>query len=232
MNARTCYKLGLALLAAALAGASGCAPFRPFRDPVSPTPPPQYRSTEPQTEPAAAEPVPGGRVVAASGWEQPPMPPPRPPHQPQPYPLPQPQPYPVHQYPPTPSAPPVFADPRLRSNPTVLGGTLELGPNEVPLDRVVALTKHIEAVLAQNAHLNARIKELEALAVGREQALAEAEREVAAVTADAAKARTALQTQLAVLQAQLKKYEDDDIQFLEAALKLLKKIAEQQGGKP
>ncbi len=230
MDARTSYKLGLALLAAA----SGCAPLRPFRDPVPPTP--QYKNVEPYVEPyvdpAAAEPVPGGRIVAASGWEPPPMPPPRPPYQPQPYPLTQPQPYPGHQYPPAPGAPPVFADPRLRTNPTVLGGRIELGPNEAPLDRVVALTKHIEAVLAQNAHLAARVKELEALAVGREQALAEAEREIATLNADAAKARAALLAQLASFQAQLKKYEDDDIQFLEAALKLLKKIAEQHGVKP
>ena len=104
------------------------------------------------------------------------------------------------------------------------GGRLNLGPTEIPADRVVELAKHLETVLAQNRDLLARIRELEALGVGREQALAEAVREIDIVTADAAKTRAALQAQVLALQGKIKQLEEEDVEFLREVLKALNKL--------
>jgi hypothetical protein len=126
--------------------------------------------------------------------------------------------------PPGPYTPPQFADPHVRTNPTVTGGRLNLAPYEVPADRVIELTKQMEIILAQNAVLQSRIKELESLAMGREQALAEAMREVETVTALAAKERATFQAQIDTLQGKIKQLEEEDIIFLRAVIDALGKL--------
>jgi chromosome segregation ATPase len=120
--------------------------------------------------------------------------------------------------------PPPGVDPHLRISPTVTGGRLNLGPGEVPTDRVVELSKQLEVLLAQNRDLLARIKELETLGVGREQALAEAMREIDTLTAASDKERAALQAQVLALQGRIKQLEEEDIIFLRAVLDALGKL--------
>jgi hypothetical protein len=115
-------------------------------------------------------------------------------------------------------------DPHIRPVPTVVGGRLALGPGDVPADRVVELSIELDALLAQNRELLARIKDLEAAGAGREAALEEARREIDAVTASAAKTRAALEEQAAALQAKLRQLEDDDVAFLRAALEALGRL--------
>ncbi len=122
------------------------------------------------------------------------------------------------------TAPNPAADPHLRISPTATGGRLNLGPYEVPADRVVELSKNLEVALAQNRDLLARIKELEALGVGREQALAEAVREIDAITAAGAKERSALQAQILALQGKIRQLEEEDIIFLRAVIEALGKL--------
>ena len=68
----------------------------------------------------------------------------------------------------TPPLPSKF-DPHVRAVPTAAGGRLALAPYEVPTDRVVELTMHLERLLAENRNLAVRLKEFETLGVGREQ---------------------------------------------------------------
>jgi cell division protein FtsB len=117
-----------------------------------------------------------------------------------------------------------FADPHLRSFPTVTGDRLNLAPWEAPADRVVDLTRQLESLNAQNAVLAARIKELNAQAAGREQARAEAAREVDATAAAAAKERAALEAQAAALRLRIKRLEEDDLAFLRAAIEALGRL--------
>jgi hypothetical protein len=123
-----------------------------------------------------------------------------------------------------PVGPTAFADPHLRAFPTVTGDRLNLAPWEVPADRVVDLTRQLETLNAQNNVLLARIKELDAQAAGREQALSEAAREVEATTVAAAKERAALEAQAAALQDRIKRIEEDDIAFLRAAIEAVGRL--------
>jgi hypothetical protein len=113
--------------------------------------------------------------------------------------------------------------------PTVTGGALELAPWEVPTDRVVELSKQLELAQAQNRDLLARIKQLEGLGLGREQALVEAMREIDTVTTDAARTRAALQTQIAVLQDRIRRLEAEDVKFLQAVIDALKQLVPPEG---
>ena len=81
-------------------------------------------------------------------------------------------------------------DPHMRSTPTLVGGRLELGPWEVPADRVVELTRQIESLAALNQSLQARIRDLEMNGVSREQSLAEAVRDLESSETDLAKMKT------------------------------------------
>lgn len=250
MDAQTPTRSSLCLLAVALAAtlATGCETLRGFRsDPgVSRFPPgdqaPAVTDQFPTGTPASNA-IPGGTVVGAGGVVAPQVVPPvQPPAQPQVQPpasLPQPRPFPAPPGWPTgangqpmmmPPAPPgnggptQFADPHIRLNPTVVGGRGQLAPWETPADRMVEISKHLEAALAQNRDLLARIKELETLGISREQALAEAMREIDAVTAAGVKQRATLQAQIDALQAQIKLMEQEDIVILELMVKALKKL--------
>jgi hypothetical protein len=123
-----------------------------------------------------------------------------------------------------PTGPTAFADPHLRAFPTVTGDRLNLAPWEAPADRVVDLTRQLEALNAQNTILMARIKELDAQSAGREQALSEAAREVDATVAAAAKERAALEAQAAALRLRIRRLEEDDIAFLRAAIEALGRL--------
>jgi hypothetical protein len=244
VNARTCYLRGLCLLVAALA--TGCAPLRGFRNPDTFDPnrstlapgslglPANDGEIQPDT-------IPGGTVVAAGGPlkgslatptpQDPPANNPTPPvptsalAQPRPYPQTNGQP----MMPPAgaPGMPPTqFADPRLRTNPTVTGGRLQLSPWEVPTDRVIELTKQLELLAAQNNALLLHIKELESQSISREQSLKEAEREIESLIAAAAKERATLQAQIDLLQAKIKQLEEEDIKILELVIEALKKLLE------
>ena len=247
MDVWTLTRSVLCLLVVALA--TGCGTLRGSRTaPVVPPmlPDPGNANTAPNDASAGgyAQPgIPGGTVVAAGGAVRqtpdgaalpPPRPLPVPPVWAAGVPLPPggqpPQmtpPAPVPGY--TPQPPPLppgsgGLDSHQRNYPTVTGGRLNLGPTEIPADRVVELAKHLETVLAQNRDLLARIRELEALGVGREQALAEAVREIDIVTADAAKTRAALQAQVLALQGKIKQLEEEDVEFLREVLKALNKL--------
>jgi cell division protein FtsB len=119
---------------------------------------------------------------------------------------------------------PAKIDPHVRNTPTAAGGRLGLAPYEVPTDRVVELTLHLERLLAENRTLVARIKELETAGLSREQALAEAAREVESVTADAARTRAALQAQIVGLQGRVRQLEEEDIIFLRAVIDALSRL--------
>lgn len=116
------------------------------------------------------------------------------------------------------------ADPHIRNTPTATGGRLGLAPYEVPTDRVVELTLHLERLLIQNQALVTRIKELENAGSGHQEALTEAQRAIEAVNADAAKTRQLLQAQVLALQDKIKEMDKDDIEFLKQVIKLLGQI--------
>jgi hypothetical protein len=120
--------------------------------------------------------------------------------------------------------PPPFADPHLRVNPTATGGRLNLAPWEVPTDRVIELSKQLEVSLAQNQALLNRIKELEALGAGREQALLEASREIDLLAAANKRDRAAFQAQIVALQGRIKQLEEEDIIFLRAVIDALGRL--------
>jgi hypothetical protein len=119
------------------------------------------------------------------------------------------------------NAPPsAIADPHVRTMPTALGGRLELGPAAVPVERVVELSRQIDALAAQNATMQAKVRELEAGVVGRDQAVAETVRIVDAVTAEAAKARSDLQA----TKTRLQQVEREDVETLKAVIGALEKL--------
>jgi len=226
VNARTLTRFGWCALLAALAG--GCGTL----DRARPAPSePAARARQPDHEPG--EPVPAaplpGTVVGASGQlpaipvapAQPLQPMPQPKFPPTGLPLNPPRPLPM----PLPGAPGApggsgFADPTFRAWPTVSGARWDLGPNEQPLDRLVELTKYLDAALAQNRELLARVRELETLGKTREQALSEAARELDSLSG-LAKERVALLAQLEELRARVKRIEDEDVKLFEDLLKLL-----------
>jgi hypothetical protein len=116
------------------------------------------------------------------------------------------------------------ADLHRRQTPTVTGSALELAPWEMPADRVVELAKQLEYAMAENHTLVARIKQLEEAGKGREQALVEAVREFENLTAEAARNRALLQSEISRLQERNRKLEADDIEFLQAVLRALRRL--------
>lgn len=244
MDVRTRLRIGLTVLAAALAAVlpSGCAPLRGTL--LSPAP----SSPAPAVNVPAGDGIGGGTVVSAGGAvpAQPvaPMPPPVAPGVPDPLGAPRPLP-PVPTGPAVPGAPtdplmappgvpiangskfarPIPADPHYRNTPTAAGAYWGLGPNEVPADRVMELTMTVDRMMKYNAVLEARVKELEGAAVGREQALEEAARALAAANAETERVRAALQAQVVRLQGKIRELEEDDIAFLRAVIEALGKLA-------
>lgn len=225
MNARTLTRFGWCALLAALAG--GC------RTADRPRPEPAARARQPDAEPgepAPAAPLPGTVVGASGQLPAIPLAPAQPQPMPQPkfpatgLPLDQPRrlPMPLPGAPGAPGAPggSGFADPTFRAWPTVSGARWDLSPNEQALDRLVEITKYLDAALAQNRELLARVRELETLGKTREQALVEAAREIDTL-APAAKERTALLAQIEELKARVKQIEDEDIKLFELILKFL-----------
>lgn len=117
-------------------------------------------------------------------------------------------------------------DPHIRGTPTVTGERLNLGPSEVPADRVLGLTTQLELLLNQNRDLSARIKELESQGNTREQALTEALREVDSASAAVQRAQTqiqSLQAQLLALQKKIQQMEEEDIRMLKAVIAALER---------
>lgn len=118
-------------------------------------------------------------------------------------------------------------DPHQRHLPSVFGERLELGPAENPLERVVELTRELEATSLHNRTLLERIQQLEAHGQTREQALAEAVRQVEAATQEVARARTQieqLQNETAMLQAQIRQMEKEDVELLRTVIQTLEKL--------
>ena len=165
----------------------------------------QYRPTippPPATAPATL-PVPGGLAV------------PVPPTQAQPLPLPR----------------ELGGDPHNRGTPTVTGEKLVLGPNELPIDRALELTQRIDALVAENKALQARIVALEANGLTREQAMNEAIREVERATEEVAKARAEVQvlrTELIALRDKLKDVEAAELETLNTVIEALKQLLEDE----
>lgn len=243
MDVRTRTRIGLTVLVAALAVAlpSGCTPLRGTL--VSPA------NSSPATPGVVpADGIAGGTVVSAGGAvpAQPvaPMPPPVAPGVPDPLGAPRPLP-PTPAGPAVPGAPtdPLMVppvpptvpgskfghsaptDPHIRNTPTATGFHWALGPNEMPASRVMELTLHLERMMKYNATLEARVKELEGAAAGREQALEEAARALAAANAETERVRAALQAQIVRLQGRIRDLEEEDIAFLRAVIEALGKLA-------
>jgi hypothetical protein len=119
------------------------------------------------------------------------------------------------------------SDPHVRTTPTVTGERLNLGPSEIPADRVLGLTTQLELLLSQNRDLSARIKELEAQGKTREQALTEALREVDAASDAVQRAQLqiqSLQAQIVALQKKLQQMEEEDIRMLKAVIAALERF--------
>jgi hypothetical protein len=137
--------------------------------------------------------------------------------------------------PPTPGTPGVPTvtgapyGPHSRVAPTVAGGLLNLGPNEIPTDRVVELAKMIEAAGIENRALLNRIRDLEATAVGREQAIAETLRDVEAASAEVARSKAEVETlrkDIATLRDRLELVEKEDVETLRLVIEALEKLLE------
>jgi hypothetical protein len=127
---------------------------------------------------------------------------------------------------------PSAVGPNVRSNPTVLGAALNLGPNEQPLDRVLELTRQIEARDIENKVLQARIKTLEANAKSREDSLNESLREVETATTEVVKARNemaALRKEIAIVRSKLSLAEKDEIETLKLIVEALEKVLQSEG---
>jgi len=140
------------------------------------------------------------------------------------------------QVPPQPLPPPTpwpGGDPHQRSTPTVLGDRLELGPSENPLERVVELTRELEALSLYNRSLQERIQQLETQQQVREQALAEAVRQVETATQEVTRSRSQieqLQNEVAMLQAQIRQMEKEDVELLRAVISTLEKLLGERRG--
>jgi len=119
------------------------------------------------------------------------------------------------------------ANPHLRSTPTATGAILNLGPNEVPADRVVELAQKVDTLSAQIAVMHGRIREMEALAVSREQSIAEARRESEYLTTEVARYRGEIE----ILKAQLSKLEREDVELLRLVIAALEKLLGGPGGR-
>jgi chromosome segregation ATPase len=118
-------------------------------------------------------------------------------------------------------------NPHLRSTPTAMGARLELAPWEVPAERVVELSKDLDTLNALNRTLMVRVRELEAQGASRDQAIAEAVRDVERADDEASKARSSLQLtreEAAILRAKLQALEKEDIQTLELVIRALEKL--------
>lgn len=193
-----------------LALAAGCTPFTGTRRDPAVIPPP-LGSVRP---PATAEYGPSGAILPAGGSQ--PADPPG-----------------VSKFDQTgqpvgqPLGPPRAADPHLRSDPTLYGGRLGLNPNEMPIEKVIDLSRQLEAAAAQNRVLLGRVRELEALGHTREQALQEAVRDVEAALAEVDRARGTLATQRAeivTLQKKIQQMEQEDIETLKLMIAALEKL--------
>ncbi len=136
---------------------------------------------------------------------------------------------------PTSSLPPISlpmfsANPHQRGTPTAMGAALNLGPNEQPLDRALDLVKRIEDLLAEKQQLVGRIKQLESQAETREQALAEAMREVETAAAEVLKTKLdmqALRKEVMLLQERVKAAEENELDTLRAVIMALEKLLQQ-----
>jgi hypothetical protein len=118
-------------------------------------------------------------------------------------------------------------DPHLRTTPTAVGGRLELAPWEFPADRVVELTKQLDTLNSLNRSLLARIRELESHGATREQAIAEAVRDVERADDEVTRTRSTLQLtreEAAVLRARLQLMEKEDIETLKLVIAALEKL--------
>ena len=118
-------------------------------------------------------------------------------------------------------------DPHLRTTPTALGARLELAPWEFPADRVVELTKQLDTLNSLNRSLLARIRELESHGATREQAIAEAVRDVERADEEVTRTRSTLQLtreEAAVLRARLQLMEKEDVETLKLVIAALEKL--------
>lgn len=125
--------------------------------------------------------------------------------------------------------------PTQRIAPTAVGSLLQLGPNDNALDRVVELAKQLEAAHHANAGLSGKLKELESLGVGREQALAEALREVESATGEVSRARAdlvALRRELQALRQRLEQLEKEDVETLQLVIAALDRLLTNPRGLP
>lgn len=123
----------------------------------------------------------------------------------------------------------------IRAVPTATGARLGLGPNEVPADRVVELSEKVQAAKFENQALISRIRELEAVAAGRETSLFEAIREVEAASAEVSKARAdlaALRAEVAAARDRLRQIEKEDVDTLKAVIAGLEKLLQVPPARP
>jgi hypothetical protein len=95
------------------------------------------------------------------------------------------------------------------------------------MDRVLELSKRVDAVVAQNTFLTTQIQGLEAYAKLREQALAESIRGEETATADAARARgelTVARADATAARTRLDQVEQEDIDTLRSLITVLERL--------
>ncbi|MBX9625103.1 MAG: hypothetical protein K2X82_14955, partial [Gemmataceae bacterium] len=125
--------------------------------------------------------------------------------------------------------------PHVRETPTATGARLGLGPQDVPAERVVELSTQLQAAAFENKALIARIRELDAVAHGREVSLVEAVREVEAASGEVAKARAelaALRAEVAAARDRLRQIEKEDVETLRAVIAGLEKLLQAPPARP
>ena len=119
--------------------------------------------------------------------------------------------------------------PHVRNAPTAAGSLLNLAPGEAPVDRVVELARLLEAAGVENRALVGRIHALEATGIAREQALAEALREVETASTEVGRAKTDLEQmrkEITALKDRLEQVEKEDVETLKLVISALDKLVQ------
>jgi hypothetical protein len=144
-----------------------------------------------------------------------------------------------NQLPPPRSLPgPIISEggvPGSAKTPTAMGGLLNLGPNESPIERAIELAQRLGTVEAEKAALVARTQQLEGAIETRDRMLAESAREADQAIADIAMMREnlrALRQELSTQLNQSRQSEQADAQALQSIRASLLRILEPSAPKP
>jgi chromosome segregation ATPase len=126
---------------------------------------------------------------------------------------------------------PRVADLHMRTTPTMSGTALNLGPNEMPIDRAVELTRRLDAAAVENQVLASRIRTLEAKAEAREQAINESYRLVESSAMEVSRARSevaVVKREIDALRERIRVMEQNEIETLKLVIAKLEQLLRQQ----